>query len=744
MKTFRRAVFTLILASFVLASFPAVAQTVIAVIPLPAGSQPGAVAVNPATDTIYVANRANGSVTVIDGTTNTALGTVTVGTSPVDVAVNAVTDKVYVANSLSNNVTVINGITLQTVTVSTGTYPTAIAVNPVTNKIYVANKNSNNVTVIDGASNSTATVAVGTFPVGVAVNSRTNKIYVANEGDPLHQLLATVTVIDGANNNTTEIDNVGKSPVRVAVNSQTNKIYFTSDTDNTLVIIDAANNNSVSKLTVGSFPIALGIDPITNKIYVANQAGQSVSVVDGNGGLLITNVPVGDTPAAVTVDAVTNKIYVANTYGNSVTMIDGDNNGPTTVAVGTRPSALAANPQSNRVFVANSGSDNVTVIAGANAAPLRFVPLTPCRVADTRPSNGGGGPILGGTSQDFPVSGVCAVPGNAIAYSLNVTVVPHGSLGFITVWPTGEDQPLVSTTNSLDGRVKANAAIIPAGSGGEVSAFAKDTTDLVLDIDGYFLPASGGSTYAFFPLTPCRVADTRNPNGPLGGPFLTGGEERDFPVLEATACNIPSTAIAYSLNFTAVPHKPLGYLTVWPAGQQMPLVSTLNALTGAVTANAAIVPAGNDPEGSIAVYPKDDTDLVIDINGYFGPIGSGPTPLSLYSVAPCRVLDTRNPGGGGAFKGELTIDVDASLCGIAAEAQSFVLNATVVPSGPLGYLTLWPDGEQQPVVSTLNALDGAVTSNMAIVPTTNGKIDAWAETKTSTQLVIDSFSYFAP
>ena len=47
------------------------------------------------------------------------------------------------------------------------------------------------------------------------------------------------------------------------------------------------------------------------------------------------------------------------------------------------------------------------------------------------------------------------------------------------------------------------------------------------------------------------------------------------------------------------------------------------------------------------------------------------------------------------------------------------MNATVVPQqGPVGYLTLWPDGQGLPVVSTLNAYDGAVTSNMAIVPTT--------------------------
>jgi hypothetical protein len=71
-----------------------------------------------------------------------------------------------------------------------------------------------------------------------------------------------------------------------------------------------------------------------------------------------------------------------------------------------------------------------------------------------------------------------------------------------------------------------------------------------------------------------------------------------------------------------------------------------------------------------------------------------------------------------------------------------VFNATVVPSGPLGYLTLWPDGAQQPLASTLNSADGAVASNIAILQSLDGKTDAYASALT--QLIIDISSYFAP
>ena len=99
------------------------------------------------------------------------------------------------------------------------------------------------------------------------------------------------------------------------------------------------------------------------------------------------------------------------------------------------------------------------------------------------------------------------------------------------------------------------------------------------------------------------------------------------------------SADAYSLNFTAIPYpalgNPLAYLEVWPTGQQpQHPVSTLNNPTGTYVANAAIVPAGSG--GEITAFASDDTDLAIDINGYFAAPGTG--GLSLYPTVPCRVI----------------------------------------------------------------------------------------------------------
>jgi hypothetical protein len=200
------------------------------------------------------------------------------------------------------------------------------------------------------------------------------------------------------------------------------------------------------------------------------------------------------------------------------------------------------------------------------------------------------------------------------------------------------------------------------------------------------------------------------------------------------------TVQAYAFNVTVVPYpggQPLRYLTVWPQGQAQPTVSTLNNRTATTLANAAIVPAGSG--GGISVYASDSSQLIVDIDGYFAAPAAG--GLSLYPTAPCRVIDTRQ-NGGQPFQGETTVNVVESVCAPPSDAQAYVLNATVVPLGAMHYLTLWADPEQMPSASNLNAIDGAITSNMAIVPNTDGSTDAYASDLT--QLILDISSYFAP
>jgi len=149
----------------------------------------------------------------------------------------------------------------------------------------------------------------------------------------------------------------------------------------------------------------------------------------------------------------------------------------------------------------------------AQIQPTNFIPVTPCRIADTRNATGSfGGPILtGNASRDFPIpQSACSIPSTALAYSLNISIVPPGPVGFLTLWPTGSPQPVVATLNDLEGQLRNNAAIVPAGTSGAVSVFVTNPTHLIIDINGYFAPAAAGP------------AGPQGPQGPQGIPGITG------------------------------------------------------------------------------------------------------------------------------------------------------------------------------------------------------------------------------
>ena len=420
----------------------------------------------------------------------------------------------------------------------------------------------------------------------------------------------------------------------------------------------------------------------------------------------------------------------------------------------------------------NATNDNAIDTTYITGNSLQFFPVTPCRVADTRGNGktGAYGPpsIAGGATRDFSIpSGGCGIPTNAQAYALNVTVVPPSQLVYLTMWPTGQPRPTVSTLNDFStqvatpGNVVANAAIVPAGTNGAVSVYVSDTSDVIIDINGYFAPPATNGL-AFYPLTPCRVADTRGygKSGSFGPPIMAGGSSRSFPISQSS-CNVPSTAQVYSLNMTVVPPGQLTYLTAWPSGQSMPVVSTLNDFSigipaqavGKVVANAAIVPAGAD--GAVSVFVSDSTDVIVDINGYFAPPG-GPGALSYYTTPPCRVADTRGNGMSGSFGpptmaggSTRTVPVSQSSCGIPTSAQAYSLNMTVVPPNQLIYLTTWPAGQSMPAVSTLNdfsdgtVVPGRVVANAAIVPVgASGSVNVFVSDPTD--VIIDINGYFAP
>jgi hypothetical protein len=133
------------------------------------------------------------------------------------------------------------------------------------------------------------------------------------------------------------------------------------------------------------------------------------------------------------------------------------------------------------------------------------------------------------------------------------------------------------------------------------------------------LTTAACSPASFYTVPPCRLLDTRNSSGPSGGPWLSAGVARTFPVTDL--CNIPSTAKSVTINVAVVSPGAGGDIRLYPAGAMPPAASAINFRGGAIRSNNTVMLLGlsgqmsallDVPMGSAAT-----THLVIDVYGYF-------------------------------------------------------------------------------------------------------------------------------
>jgi plastocyanin len=155
-------------------------------------------------------------------------------------------------------------------------------------------------------------------------------------------------------------------------------------------------------------------------------------------------------------------------------------------------------PTANPLQAAYGGGTYDAFVAkiGTHSNPETFFTVTPCRVADTRnPVGPAGGPALGAnTTRSFPVTGLCGIPSTASAVAFNVTVVNETDFGDLRLYPAGSAASS-STINFTVQKVRANNAVIPLGSGGQITVqcdmppASTGQTDFLLDVTGYFQSA---------------------------------------------------------------------------------------------------------------------------------------------------------------------------------------------------------------------------------------------------------------
>jgi hypothetical protein len=140
-----------------------------------------------------------------------------------------------------------------------------------------------------------------------------------------------------------------------------------------------------------------------------------------------------------------------------------------------------------------AGEPGTGPLGALPTSPLPFTAITPCRIVDTRGAAGpfGGPALVANASRTFNLpSGPCAgIPSDAGAYSLNFTIIGGSGVftnAFLTAWPTGDTQPVVSTLNFNANQLEANAAVVPAGTSGSIDVFVNAPGHLLIDINGYY------------------------------------------------------------------------------------------------------------------------------------------------------------------------------------------------------------------------------------------------------------------
>jgi hypothetical protein len=275
---------------------------------------------------------------------------------------------------------------------------------------------------------------------------------------------------------------------------------------------------------------------------------------------------------------------------------------------------------------------------GPSASPAgsRFHAVVPARLLDTRTGNGA--PVAKVTPAaplDLQVTGRGGVPATGVsAVVLNVTVTEPATRGYLTAWPAGDPRPLASNLNFAPNQTVPNLVTVKVGTGGKVSLFQSGAgAHLVADVAGWF-GSDGESTGArYHPVVPARVLDTRIPVITFPPGFFGPGvplPPPHYPNLVAPGGvvqlqlagqgGVPlAGASAAILNVTAVEPAARGHLTVWPAGEGMPLASNLNFVPGGTVPNLVVTKLGAD--GKVGVYngSSSTVHLVADVAGWYGP-----------------------------------------------------------------------------------------------------------------------------
>ncbi|MBA3323604.1 MAG: hypothetical protein H0T45_19455 [Pyrinomonadaceae bacterium] len=204
---------------------------------------------------------------------------------------------------------------------------------------------------------------------------------------------------------------------------------------------------------------------------------------------------------------------------------------------------------------------------------------------------------------------------------------------------------------------------------------------------------------------PCRMVDTRNPDGPFGGPKLAAGGTRNLSLVPSGGdCGdtLPAGVTALAINMTITGTENAGFLTVWPGGQAQPNSSVINwSSSGTTIANAIIVPVGAD--GSINIFASQATHVLLDVSGYYLNVLETDDQLAIVANNATAAIVGQNSGDGAGVRGEGTSGPGVYGQSATGPAGSFAGNVDVAGNVNVsgdGNGIIFPDGTTQTTAAT--------------------------------------------
>jgi hypothetical protein len=426
---------------------------------------------------------------------------------------------------------------------------------------------------------------------------------------------------------------------------------------------------------------------------------------------------------------------------------------PTTTTT-TQPSgSTTTTTPSGTTTTSPSGATTTTSGSGSGGpAPSGgYVAIDGARVLDTRSGyatadgrSSGIGRRVAGSTTSLVVAGRVGVPPGAGTVVLNVAVTDPAAAGFVTVFPCGADLPTAANLNYVAGQTIGNSVVAKVGDGGAVCLYTLATTDLVVDVEGWF-PQVTVPTRDFSSFTPTRLLDTR-PGFSTGDGVMAGVGLRSTgqitEVSVAGRASIPGDAAAVSLDVAVTGSTAAGFVTVFPCGTARPNAASITYAAGQTIANAVVARLGAG--GTICVYSHSPTHVVIDVNGWF------PVASTAGFITPARLLDTRpgfdtadgiGAGGGRRDAGSVTQVVVTGRASVPSGAAAVVLDLSVTGPTTGGFLTAYPCGHDRPNASNLNFEPGQTISNGAIVAVGDGGA-VCIFSSAPTHLVVDVSGWF--